>query len=253
MSRARILSLDVTLGKYEAVLDQIIELAQKGTPSYVCFANVHMTVEAATNESVRKATAGADIITADGMPLAKAIGYKYGLEQDRIAGMDAMPDLLAKAASASLSVFFLGTTDKMLQTIGKKARDEHPSLEIAGMIAPPFGEDLDALSEEYVTVINNSGVNIVMVALGCPKQELWMAKYSGKINAVLLGLGGAFPVYAETIERAPVWMQKYALEWLYRLASEPLRLFGRYFRTNSYFLICMFFEVLSYKLSGKKR
>jgi len=186
------------------------------------------------------------------MPVARAIRYKYGVLQDRIAGMDAMPGLFAMAERDNLSVFFFGTTDEVLQSIEKRLKIDFPSLQIAGMISPPFGEDLQEQHDKYIDTINNSGANLVMVALGCPKQEMWMAKHSARINAVLLGLGGAFPVYAETVARAPVWMQRSSLEWLYRLVKEPMRLFNRYFTTNTYFLLRMFFEVIVYRLGGSR-
>lgn len=88
----------------------------------------------------------------------------------------------------------------------------------------------------YVRQINDSGANLVMVVLGCPKQENWMAQHSRHINAVLLGVGGAVDVYAGVRRRAPAWMQRLALEWLYRLLQEPRRMFRRYFVTNSLYI-----------------
>jgi len=252
MKSAKIISLNITLGSYQEVLEEIIALGVSKKPSYVCFANAHMTVEAARRDEVRKAVSGANIITADGMPVARAIRYKYGVQQDRIAGMDAMPGLFAMAERSGLSVFLFGTTDAVLKSIEEKLKVEFPSLRIAGMLSPPFEDDLQKQSDKYVQVMNDSEANLVMVALGCPKQEIWMATYSSGINAVLLGLGGAFPVYAETVTRAPVWMQRSSLEWLYRLVKEPVRLFSRYFSTNTYFLFRIFFEVLAHRWGGNK-
>ena len=97
----------------------------------------------------------------------------------------------------------------------------------------------------HISRINESGAHFVLVALGCPKQEKWMAANYKDINAVLLGLGGAFPVVAGLQKRAPVWMQKIALEWLYRLIQEPGRLFKRYFYTNSYFMALLMKQLMS--------
>ena len=102
------------------------------------------------------------------------------------------------------------------------------------MVSPPFDKSLD--DESYISAIVHSNANLVFVALGCPKQEKWMANHSHKINAVLLGVGGAFPVFANLTGRAPLMLQNVGLEWLYRLVQEPKRLFGRYFRTNTKFL-----------------
>ncbi|MBN4072152.1 WecB/TagA/CpsF family glycosyltransferase [Flavobacteriales bacterium AH-315-E23] len=250
MKKAKIISLDITLGAYRQVLGEIISLGKARMPSFVCFANVHMTVEAAWNEQVKDGISAANIITADGMPVVKAIGYKYGIKQDRIAGMDAMPDLLAMAETENLSVFLFGTTKDVLELIEKKIGIEHPKLRVAGSISPPFGENLNEQSEKYIDEINHSDADIVMVALGCPKQEIWMEKHSRHIKATLLGLGGAFPVYAGLVKRAPRWMQRFSLEWLFRLGQDPRRLFKRYFLTNTIFLVLITAEILSSKLKG---
>src|SRR5206468_4540680 len=109
-------------------------------------------------------------------------------------------------------------------------------VKIAGSISPPFGEISIAEQERYIDMINESGAQIVLVSLGCPKQEIWMATHYKKINAVLLGIGGAFMVTAGLQKRSPKWMQRTSLEWFYRLIQEPRRLFIRYWMTNFLFL-----------------
>ncbi len=174
------------------------------------------------------------------MPLVKVLKFFYGIKQDRIAGMDVMPELMKEAEINSLKVFFFGTTPELLEKIRIRAEKEFPRLTIAGMLSPPFNKSLD--EETYIDAINSSGANLVFVALGCPKQEKWMAKHSHKIHAVLLGVGGAFPVFAGTASRAPKVMRDLSLEWLYRLFQEPGRLFKRYMVTNSLFLYLVFKE-----------
>jgi N-acetylglucosaminyldiphosphoundecaprenol N-acetyl-beta-D-mannosaminyltransferase len=105
------------------------------------------------------------------------------------------------------------------------------------LFSPPFNQSID--SPEYVNLIKRSNAHLVFVALGCPKQEIWMAKNYRHLNSVLLGVGGAFPVFAGVAKRAPQFMQNYSLEWLYRLGQEPGRLFGRYLKTNSKFLFLL--------------
>ena len=107
-------------------------------------------------------------------------------------------------------------------------------MHIVGLLAPPFNKIFD--DESYVKIINSSEANLVFVALGCPKQEKWMAMHSSKIKAVLLGVGGAFPVFAGVTKRAPLFMQNMGMEWMYRLFQEPNRLFKRYLITNSWFM-----------------
>jgi N-acetylglucosaminyldiphosphoundecaprenol N-acetyl-beta-D-mannosaminyltransferase len=123
-----------------------------------------------------------------------------------------------------------------LDAMVKRAQLELPGLHIAGTCSPPFRTLTEQEMTEQAQVINASGAHLVMVALGCPKQERWMAAMKGRVNAVMLGLGGAFLLYAGVDSRAPKWMRDLSLEWLYRLALEPGRLWKRYLVTNSVFL-----------------
>ena len=110
------------------------------------------------------------------------------------------------------------------------------------MHSPPFRVLTEAETETEIQQINASGANMILVALGCPKQERWMANMKGKINAVMVGVGGAFPMLVGVQKRAPLWMQKNSLEWFYRLAQEPRRLFKRYFITNNLFIMLIIKE-----------
>ena len=230
----KVLALDLHTTPYTTALDKIVELGRRHIPSYVCFANVHMTIEAQYDRTFSKQVNTANLVLADGMPLVAAVKWLYGERCERVAGMDVMPDLIDRAAREQLKIFFFGTTPSMLEAIQKKIKSEYSESIIAGMISPPFNTSLDDPS--YVDAINMAGANLVFVALGCPKQEKWMASHSPNINAVLLGVGGAFPVYAGTAKRAPVFLRNNGLEWLYRLYQEPRRLFRRYFVTNSLFI-----------------
>lgn len=240
----KVISLEIDLISYENAVKEIIELAKSKTPGYMCFANVHMTIEAYQDKFFSDQVNNAAFVLADGMPLVKTLKFFYGKIQERIAGMDVFPDLIKAAATHDLKVFFFGTTPELLEKIRVRIEREFPKLKIAGLLSPPFDRSLD--DESYINTINSSGANLVFVALGCPKQEKWMAKHSQKINAILLGVGGAFPVYAGTAKRAPAFMRSLALEWLYRLFQEPGRLFKRYFKTNSLFI----FLVLKTKITN---
>lgn len=198
-----------------------------------------MCIEVWKDAVYAHAVNSADMATPDGKPLAKAIEWLYGIKQPRVAGMDLLPDLLREAAVQSLGVFFYGSTPDVLDAIQHKALQDNPSLIISGSCSPPFRALTDAEKEEDIRRINASGAHIVFVALGCPKQERWMAENRGKIHAVMLGVGGAFPVYAGLQKRAPQWMQKYALEWVFRLCQEPKRMWKRYLVTNTLFCILL--------------
>ena len=120
---------------------------------------------------------------------------------------------------------------------------------MVGAIAPPFRPLAEEELSTHIGQINRSGAHLVLVSLGCPKQEKWMSAHSGKINAVLLGVGGAFAVTAGLQKRSPVWMQKLGLEWLHRLLQEPSRLFKRYFITNTKFIFLLLKEIIKRKFA----
>lgn len=229
-----IISLNISLISYADALKHLVALAKIKAPSYACFANAHMTIEAYRSPSFAQQVNSANMVFADGMPLVKSLKLLYGIQQDRVAGMDVFPDLLQLAEKNDLRVYFFGTTDHMLEMISEKAKRQFPSLKIVGTFSPPFNKPIN--DESYIEKINNSNADMVFVALGCPKQEMWMATNSAKINSLLLGVGGAFPIYAETDKRAPAFMRNAGLEWVYRLAQEPRRLFKRYLITNSLYL-----------------
>ena len=240
----KLISLDLSIISYQNALKEILQLANTHTPSYACFANVHMVVEAHDNQSFAEKVNKANFVFTDGKPLCIALKLKHNIIQERIAGMDFMPDILEKANNQLLSknnneklnVFLYGSTDDVLEKISEKIKEKYPQINVCGSISPPFREILDEEKEIYINQINNANTHLVFVALGCPKQEIWMSENSKQINAVLLGVGGAFPIFAQTQKRAPLIMQKLALEWVFRLFQEPKRLFRRYFYTNLKFL-----------------
>ncbi|OZI08564.1 glycosyltransferase [Siphonobacter sp. BAB-5385] len=243
LKKKKIISIDVSAGKYSTIVDEIISLAASSTSSYTCVANVHMLVEAYNDPLFATVVNDASIVTSDGMPLAWCFKLLYNVNQDRVAGMDLLPDLIKICCKKDIPIFVYGGTSPMLQRSAEFFRKNFPTLKVAGMYSPPFRpltpqEDLDVID-----MINSSGAGLVFVALGCPKQEKWMASMHGKINASMIGIGGALPVFVGMQKRAPVWMQKTSLEWLYRLGQEPKRLFKRYFVTNTTMILLLIKEL----------
>ncbi|RAK02553.1 N-acetylglucosaminyldiphosphoundecaprenol N-acetyl-beta-D-mannosaminyltransferase [Larkinella arboricola] len=231
--RATVISLNLSLGNYRQFQDEIIAAAKAKQTGSVCFANVHMTIEAKFNSSIAEAVNGADWVLCDGVPLLWSLQWLYGVKQNRATGLDMLPDLLQNAEETNVSVFFYGSTPETLQQTIDVCRQKYPKLKIAGTLSPPFRPLTPEEDEEVVKQITQSGAGLVFVSLGCPKQEMWMAKMRGRIPAVLLGIGGALPVLAGDVKRSPEWMQRAGLEWLFRFIMEPRRLFKRYAVTNS--------------------
>jgi len=213
--------------------------------------NVHMLIESYYDKNFAEIVNEADYVTPDGMPLAKALDLLYDEYQDRVAGMDLLPDLLLEAEKQRLKVFFYGGTEQMQQATQDHVRRHYPTLLTTGFHSPPFRLLTNEEESEIIERINSTGTNLVFVALGCPKQEKWMASMKGRIHACMIGIGGALPVMVGMQSRAPEWMQKNSLEWLYRLYQEPRRLWKRYFITNSLFILLFVREYISVKLFKK--
>jgi len=248
MKRHSLINFSITLGSYLTILEKIIDLSRYKISSIIYVANVHMYIEAFKNKNFLEIVNSADIVLPDGKPLSWGLKLLYGIKQDRIAGMDILPQLLYELSQHNLSVFFYGGTQNMLDTTGDYLKCHLPQLKIAGSYSPPFHSLTDLEEKDIIHKINNSLPAIVFVILGCPKQEKWMASMKGKINAVMIGIGGALPVMIGSQKRAPKWMQNSGLEWFYRFKQEPRRLFKRYLITNTLFICILLKEYIKIKI-----
>jgi N-acetylglucosaminyldiphosphoundecaprenol N-acetyl-beta-D-mannosaminyltransferase len=226
-----VIGFPVTAMPFEGQVAQVIKWAKGGLSKVVCVANVHMLVEAGSDPSLANILNRADMVTPDGMPLVWMVQQLRKVQQDRVAGMDLMMSVCQAAAQQGLSVYFLGSEQSVLDQMHRRLRRDFPQLKIAGMDPLPMLSVPIVVDQTVVEMVNRSGASIVFVALGCPKQEKWMAAYHNRINAVMLGVGGVFPVYAGLQQRAPEFIRAAGLEWLYRLAQEPRRLWKRYSKT----------------------
>ena len=203
---------------------------------YICVANVHTTVTASEDEAYLKVQNGAVMVLPDGGPLS-AYSRRHDFEEARrVTGPDLMLRLLEISPAKGYRHFFYGSTEETLERMRKRLTVDYPGLQVCGMISPPFR----ALSPEedaaIVEQINEAKPDFVWVGLGAPKQEIWMNQHQGRVAGLMIGVGAGFDYYAGNIKRAPMWMQKCSLEWLYRLMQDPKRLFMRYFYTNTKFI-----------------
>lgn len=234
MKKYNILELEVNHVKLNEALEAVTKLAKNRESSYVCFANAHMTVLVNQDPELRNAVNSSSLVFADGAPVAKSFNLIYGLDQKRIAGMDFFPLLLKVCNKEVFNITLLGSTNEVLEKIEARINQEFPQIMIKNKISPPFNKEWD--NNYYVNQINSSKSNVVFVALGCPLQEKWMCENYKNIKAVMLGVGGAFPVYAGTLKRSPKWMAHNGMEWLFRLIKEPKRMWKRYLVTNTLFI-----------------
>lgn len=241
---AFILGMRVDPTSYSEVCDQVKKWQTEKSSRYVCVANVHMTMEAFDSPSYQDVINQADLVTPDGMPLVwtlRRMGYK---DQERVYGPTLTEEILKMASDEHIPVGFFGSTTEVLDQLVLNIKKAYPQIEIGYVYSPPFKDLTDSEDEQIVAQIQDSGIRILFVGLGCPKQEKWMHAHRGKFPAVMLGVGAAFDFIAGIKPQAPSWIQKSGLEWLFRLATEPKRLWRRYFHHNPRFVYQVALQLL---------
>ena len=224
--------VDVT--NYDDAVGRIMCWAASRSSKYVCVCNVHMIMEAYDDPEFRALVNGADLVTPDGMPVVwglRLLGHRFAT---RVYGPDLMSSVCAAAERAHIPIGLYGGEASVLTQLVKNLREAHPALIISYAESPPFGP-VETRSVE-VERIADSGARVLLVALGCPKQERWMAAHAGRINAVMIGVGAAFDFLSGGKPQAPVWMRRAGLEWAFRLITEPRRLWRRYAIHNPRYL-----------------
>jgi len=231
-----VIGLPVDTLDWPTVLGRLEGWAARRESRYVCICNVHSIVTGRQDPSFAAVIRQADMVTADGAPVAWLMRRTGVLGQQRINGPDLMWNYCAQAALRDESIYLYGGQQDTLDELQKVLLRHFPTLKIAGAYSPPYRKLTDEEDAAIVEDINASGAGTVWVSLGCPKQERWMADHVGRINATMIGVGAAFDYHAGTIQRAPMWMQRYGLEWFNRLCDEPRRLWKRYLITNTLFI-----------------
>ena len=226
----------VDAGTYESSSRQVTDWAERGQARYVCVANVHMLMETRDSPEFRAVVNGADMVTSDGMPLVWLLRWRGSRGAERVYGPDLMLHVCAEAAARGIAVGLFGGTDEVLVRVSETLLQRFPELKVVARIAPPFGPLTAEQNEQHAGALAASGARIVFVGLGCPKQEKWMAAMRGRLPAVLLGVGAAFNFHAGKVRQSPAWLQRAGLEWVFRFAMEPRRLWRRYLWHNPRFL-----------------
>ena len=242
-----VLSTPIDVLTWDTVISRIQQWATQRESRYVCVCNVHSVVTARGDILFKKILSASDIATADGAPVAWMLRRRGYPLQRRINGPDLMWLYCEQASKRGESIYLYGGSPETLNVLQDRLIKAFPGLKIAGAVSPPFRPLTEEEDRAEVAHINNSGAQTVWVSLGCPKQEKWMASHKGRINAVMIGVGAAFDYHAGTITRAPLWMQKIGLEWLFRLIREPRRLWRRYLVTNSLFIWFATYQLLFQK------
>lgn len=234
------------MGVDVAVLDMLTALAlldehrEDWRGRYLCLGNVHTTVTAHEDEAYRAVQQNAALVLPDGRPIA-AYSRRHGWPQaQQVAGPDLFKQALRTGLAKGWRHYFYGGSPETVAALQKVLPERYPGIAIAGLESPPFRPLTVEEDAEAVARINAAKPDFLWVGLGAPKQENWMAAHAGRIDAVMLGVGAAFDFEAGTVARAPKWVQDISMEWLWRLLQDPGRLFGRYLRTNTKFLLWQF-------------
>jgi N-acetylglucosaminyldiphosphoundecaprenol N-acetyl-beta-D-mannosaminyltransferase len=234
MRRISLLNTSVDSISIDDTVKELFQNIENKKKSLVLFINALKVYEVYKNKELKNTLEKADYLLADGVPIvwvSKLFGTPI---PGRVNGTDLFELLLKEADHNNKRVFFLGAKEEVLELMVFNLKQKHPLLQIAGYRNGYFKDSDD---EEIINLINNANADILFLGFSSPKKELWATKYKEKLNVgVIQGVGGSFDVLAGVVSRAPIWMQKSALEWLYRILKEPRRMLRRYLITNLYFI-----------------
>lgn len=233
----KILGVNIAAVNMNSLLEFITSNLSRLKGEYICVSNVHTTVMAYDNKDYLNVQNSSLLSIPDGGPLS-SVGRKRGFsEMQRTTGPDFLDEILTISVEKKYRHYFYGSTEDTLKKMQTKIKEKYGDVYIVGMYSPPFRNLTNEEDDQIIKDINNINPDFVWVGLGAPKQENWMYEHKNRINALMVGVGAAFDYMAGNISRAPKWMQKLNLEWLYRLMQDPIRLFSRYLYTNTKFLI----------------
>jgi len=217
------------------------------TKTYVCVAPVSTLVDCQKNADYKQVVNGAGMVTPDGMPvvwLGKASGNKV---MERTYGPDLMQAVTDAGQAKGLRHFWYGGMPRTLELLGEKFKIKYPDMKLAGTYSPPMTRYAQKEKDEIIGMINDAKPDILWVGLGSPKQDFWMSLNRPLLDVpVIIGVGAAFDFLSGQKPQAPRWMQRSGLEWLFRLASEPRRLWRRYLIGNAEFLYYLSRERIKY-------
>jgi N-acetylglucosaminyldiphosphoundecaprenol N-acetyl-beta-D-mannosaminyltransferase len=235
---ATVLDVPFFDGAFDAAAELVISQAKRGAGGYACLTSVHGLMLAQHDPAVRAAIGGAWMNFPDGVPVTWVQRRRGATVADRVCGIDLMPRVVELGQAVGVRHYLVGSTEDVLTRLQGRLTTRYPEAQIVGRESPPFGSIEEHARVGVIDRIADAGPEIVWVGLGAPKQDLWCAAYAARLRpALVVAVGAAFDFVAGTKRRAPVWMRRSGLEWLYRLGSEPRRLAGRYSRANSEFVV----------------
>ena len=243
MKRVNVLGVGISVLNLRTALDAIAAAVRARRKGYICVTGVHGVMESQADDAFKKILNAAFLCTPDGMPMVWAGKLAGHREMSRVYGPDLMLDVCAWSETSGAKHFFYGGADGVAEQLAKKLQEKFPKLQVTGTYTPPFRALNEAEVKSLSAQIADGQPDILWVGLSTPKQEKFMAEFLPKLDATLmLGVGAAFDFHTGRVSQAPRWMQRSGLEWLYRLGSEPRRLWRRYLRNNPLFMLNFFLQ-----------
>lgn len=236
-NRCTVVTMDVNITDQDKTADQIETLTKSGKGAYICVSNVHMCMETFDSHQFRSIVNDADLVIPDGRPIYWAQRLLGDKSARQVRGQDIMNRICKTSAKRGMTIgLYGGSSVELLCSVEQKLKANYPGISIRYSYSPPFRQLTDNEDATVIEAINKSGVDILFVGIGCPKQERWMAEHKDQLNCVMLGVGAAFDFIAGSKRHAPRWLQLLGLEWLFRLCHEPSRLWKRYLKQNPRFI-----------------
>lgn len=243
-----LLGVTINAVDYEAAVGKIIDASKQRMPLGVSALAVHGVMTGVMDNEHRHRLNDLELIVPDGQPVRWALNWLHGTKlKDRVYGPNLMLETCKAAAEQGVSIFLFGGKQELLDDLQASLLQKFPKLKIAGMQASKFRTVSTEEKQEIISTIRESGASIAMVGLGCPRQEVWAYEFKDELEMPVLAVGAAFNFHAGQLDQAPPIMQRWGLEWFYRLIKEPTRLWQRYLILNPYYLSLVLLQLTSLK------
>lgn len=234
MKSVRILNCDLHAATLEGATDWACEWLRSGRRGYICTVNVAMLMMMRSDRKLQGFVDRASLVVADGQPLVWASHLRGNPLPERVTGIDLVDELCALAAKEGFGVYLLGARPAVIEAVAERLAERHRGLDVCG-ISDGYFDAPEA--PRRAQVIRESGAKILIVGMGVPLQEAFIETHWDQLGVELaIPVGGSFDIIAGATRRAPVWLQRIGMEWLFRLLQEPRRLWKRYLVTNTQFI-----------------
>lgn len=243
--RVNILGVGISAINMHVALETIEGWIARRESHYACVTPVHSVMECQREPTLRRIFNVSGLTTPDGVPLVWLCRLKGHRHVGRVYGPDLMLALCERSVTHAYRHFFYGGAEGVSEQLAANLQRRFPGLTIVGTYSPPFRLLTPDEDDQVVRMINRAKPDVLWVGLGSPKQEQWMADHVGRVKApVLIGVGAAFDFLTGRKRQAPRWMQRSGLEWLFRLLTEPRRLWRRYLVNNPLFVLLVLVQAL---------